>query len=36
MSNNVTLIGNLVDDPELRFTPSGVAMAKIRLAVNRR
>jgi len=30
------LIGNLVDDPELRFTPSGVAMAKIRMAVNRR
>jgi single-strand DNA-binding protein len=36
MSNNVTLIGNLVEDPELRFTPSGVALAKIRLAVNRR
>jgi single-strand DNA-binding protein len=36
MENSVTLIGNLVDDPELRFTPSGVAMAKIRLAVNRR
>jgi len=37
MSNNsVTLVGNLVDDPELRFTPSGVAMAKIRFAVSRR
>lgn len=36
MSNNLTLIGNLVEDPELRFTPSGVAMAKIRIAVNRR
>jgi single-strand DNA-binding protein len=36
MASNVTLIGNLVDDPELRFTPSGVAMAKIRMAVNRR
>ena len=36
MSNNVTLVGNLVEDPELRFTPSGVAMAKIRFAVNRR
>jgi single-strand DNA-binding protein len=37
MSNNsVTLIGNLVDDPELRFTPSGVAMARVRFAVNRR
>ncbi len=35
-ANTVTLIGNLVDDPELRFTPSGVAMAKIRMAVNRR
>jgi len=36
MSANITLVGNLVDDPELRFTPSGVAMAKVRLAVNRR
>ncbi len=36
MSNNVTLIGNLVEDPELRFTPNGVAMAKLRFAVNRR
>jgi single-strand DNA-binding protein len=35
-TNSVTLIGNLVDDPELRFTPSGVAMAKIRFAVNKR
>ncbi|HSM02631.1 MAG TPA: single-stranded DNA-binding protein [Acidimicrobiia bacterium] len=35
-ANHVTLIGNLVDDPELRFTPSGVALAKIRFAVNRR
>ena len=34
--NSVTLVGNLVEDPELRFTPSGVAMAKLRLAVNRR
>ncbi len=34
--NSVTVIGNLVEDPELRFTPSGVAMAKIRVAVNRR
>jgi single-strand DNA-binding protein len=36
MSNNVTLIGNLVEDPELRFTPSGVPMARLRFAVNRR
>lgn len=35
-ANSVTLIGNLVDDPELRFTPNGVAMAKVRFAVNRR
>jgi single-strand DNA-binding protein len=34
--NSVTLIGNLVEDPELRFTPSGVAMTKIRFAVNKR
>ena len=36
MTNTVTLIGNLVEDPELRFTQSGIAMAKIRVAVNRR
>ena len=36
MSNSVTLVGNLVEDPELRFTASGVAMARIRLAVSRR
>lgn len=36
MTNTVTVIGNLVDDPELRFTPSGVALAKVRVAVNRR
>lgn len=35
-TNNITLVGNLVEDPELRFTPSGVPMAKIRIAVNRR
>jgi single-strand DNA-binding protein len=35
-TNSVTVIGNLVEDPELRFTQSGVAMAKIRVAVNRR
>ena len=34
--NSVTLIGNLVEDPELRFTPSGVAMTKVRFAVNKR
>ena len=34
--NNVVLVGNLTEDPEMRFTPSGVPMVKIRLAVNRR
>src|SRR5919205_2378628 len=29
---NITLVGNLVDDPELRFTPSGAAVAKFRVA----
>ena len=29
---NITLVGNLVDDPELRFTPSGQAVANFRLA----
>jgi len=28
----VTLVGNLVDDPELRFTPSGAAVANFRIA----
>ena len=29
---NITLIGNLVNDPELRFTPSGAAVAKFTVA----
>lgn len=28
----ITVVGNLVDDPELRFTPAGVAVAKFRVA----
>ena len=28
----ITLVGNLVDDPELRFTPSGQAVANFRIA----
>ena len=28
----ITLVGNLVDDPELRFTSSGVAVANFRVA----
>jgi single-strand DNA-binding protein len=34
--NNVTLVGNITRDPELRFTPSGQANATFGLAVNRR
>jgi single-strand DNA-binding protein len=28
----ITIIGNLVDDPDLRFTPSGAAVASFRIA----
>ncbi|MGW4876573.1 single-stranded DNA-binding protein [Streptomyces sp. NPDC004262] len=28
----ITVVGNLVDDPELRFTQSGAAVAKFRIA----
>jgi len=34
MFNLVVLIGNLGADPEIRTTPSGVKVAKMRLAVN--
>lgn len=34
--NKVFMIGNLTRDPELRYTPSGVAVVNLRLAVNRR
>ena len=33
--NKVILVGNLTRDPELRYTPTGTAIAKIGLAVNR-
>lgn len=32
--NKVLLIGNLTRDPELRYSPSGVAVAKFGLATN--
>ena len=32
VDTTITMIGNLVDDPELRFTPSGAAVAKFRVA----
>ena len=34
--NRVFLIGNLTKDPELRYTSSGVPVANLRLAVNRK
>ncbi|MCY4086601.1 MAG: single-stranded DNA-binding protein [Actinomycetia bacterium] len=34
--NRVILVGNLTRDPELRHTPSGTAVCKLRLAVNSR
>jgi single-strand DNA-binding protein len=34
--NRVILVGNLTRDPELRYTPSGTAVAEIGLAVNDR
>ena len=33
--NKVLLIGNLTRAPELRYTPSGTAVADLRMAVNR-
>lgn len=35
MINNVVLVGRLTRDPELRYTPSNVAVATFILAVNR-
>lgn len=35
MLNRVVLVGRLTKDPELRYTPSGVAVANFTLAVNR-
>lgn len=35
MINRVVLVGRLTRDPELRYTPSGVAVANFTLAVNR-
>lgn len=32
--NKVLLIGNLVQDPEIRRTPSGIAVSTLRLAVD--
>ena len=35
-TERVTLVGNLTADPELRFTPSGLQVANLRLAVTPR
>lgn len=35
MLNRVILIGRLVADPELRYTPSGVPVTSLRIAVDR-
>src|ERR671914_1529035 len=34
--NQVTIVGNLTDDPELRYTRKGAAVATLRVAGNRR
>ena len=34
--NSVTIVGNLADDPDLRYTPNGVAVVNCPVAVNRR
>jgi single-strand DNA-binding protein len=35
MTANVTLVGNITRDPELRYTPSGFPRASFGIAVNR-
>ena len=35
MSNSVTVVGNLTNDPEMRFTASGKAVARMTVADNR-
>ena len=34
--NHTTIVGNLVEDPELRFTQNGTAVANMRVAVTQR
>lgn len=34
--NTVTIVGNVTDDPELRFTANGTAVANFTVAVNSR
>lgn len=35
-SNIITLVGNLTDDPTLRFTPGGTPVCNFRIAVNKK
>ena len=34
--NQINIVGNLTEDPELRYTPKGLAVVNFRVAVNRR
>ena len=34
--NKVILMGNLTRDPELRYTPSGLAVTRLGMAINSR
>jgi single-strand DNA-binding protein len=34
--NHTTIVGNLVEDPEVRFTNTGIAVANLRVAVTQR
>ena len=33
--NQINIVGNLTDDPELRYTPNGKAVASFSLAIDR-
>jgi single-strand DNA-binding protein len=34
--NHTTIVGNLVEDPEVRFTSTGIPVANLRVAVTQR
>ena len=36
IGNQITIVGNLTGDPELRYTPNGAAVATLSVAVNHR
>ncbi|MGM9928493.1 MAG: single-stranded DNA-binding protein [Bacillus sp. (in: firmicutes)] len=35
MINQITLVGRLTKDPELRYTPDGIAVSNVTVALNR-